>query len=442
MGANPNSLSAATYWTLQYEVTHYTQPVFQAFATERLETTLVKGATVKRTYASDSVVNKMGNDGSYATQALTDTDESLTVSTILEDSFRIPDWNLFQTHLPTVQEYSTKAMARIWDYVDGTLLQNMQQNYGSYMDDGTLGGVSGNGIVASVGSVQNLFATAEEVLIKNNVKYIPGKRFAGIPMNTSGLITACAIPPELNNVLTQYVASKNTALGDKTFTNGFMGYALGFNVFVSNNLPWDAVLSISVNPTNGDTFTLLNGVTIAGVSQAMTYTFVNSIGATAGNILIAGSATLTITNIVSLLNNNVTTANGVAYTVTTVYQQKLINAMTAVKWSSYGVTSGTGTLVDIQVFGFGNVPLAVSFTSASNVIQSQFTHAIFATSKSIDLVMQARPRLYKNFVSNSVAKDFVTWNLFGYKVFQDQLPQIIDVRLNASGFLSPVVQWL
>lgn len=442
MGANPNTLSAATYWTLQYEITHYTQPVFPAFATERLEKTLVKGASVKRTYASDSVVNKMGNDGSYATQAITDTDETLTVSTILEDSFRIPDWNLFQTHLPTVQEYSTKAMARIWDYVDGILLQNMQQNFGSFLDDGSLGGTSGNGIVASVGNVQNLFSTAEQALIKNNVKYIPGKRFAGIPMNTSGLMTAAAIPPELNNVLTQYVASKNTALGDKTFTNGFMGYALGFNVFVSNNLPWDGVLSIPVNPTNGDTFTLLNGVTVNGVSQALTYTFVNSIGVTAGNILIAGSATLTISNIVSLLNSNVTTANGVAQATLTTYQQKLINAMTAVKWSSYGVASGTGTLVDIQVFGYGNVPIAVTFTSGSNVIQSQFTHAIFATSKSIDLVMQAKPRLYKNFVSNAVSKDFVTWNLFGYNVFTDQKPQIIDVRLNASTFANPVVQWL
>ena len=433
-------------------------PVYKAFATERLAKDLTTGDTIKRTYASDVIVNEMGGDGSYSTQGLTDTDESLTVNKKPEVSFQIPDWQTFQAHLPTQRKYAEKSMARIWNYIDGYVLNQMiyaahysqtKNSTPNVIDNGILAtGVSdGAGLTISVGNIQALFATATQQLQKNNVTYVPNKQFSGVPTKDMLEKMSCAaITPEAYNALVQYVGGKNSAKGDEVTTNGYVGYFMGFNVFVSNNLPWSAILTLATVPTASDTFKL-------GISSSVyqTFRFFGSLGQ-AGDILQTVDAATTATNTAAALNAPFTTSatyygltagTYTAASTTTTYNGVMTqaNAMTLFLRNIYAWVDGTTTTsVHIQVAGFGPAYIALGTNAANNVAPlatAKDMHCLFGASQSIDMILQATPRMTTNPVSSKVAKDFITWTLFGAKVFNDQTPQLIDAQLLASTASAP-----
>jgi hypothetical protein len=86
-------------------------------------------------------------------------------------------------------------------------------------------------------------------------------------------------------------------------------------------------LALPTNPSNSNTLTL----TINGT--AITITFVSSIGATAGNVLIGASATATLANLIALLNQpQTTTSTGVALSTA---NQQFVSYLT---WPLAGTT--------------------------------------------------------------------------------------------------------
>jgi hypothetical protein len=426
-GSNPNTMDIMAVWDKIYQITHYKRPVYKFFASERLAPMLEMGDTVHRTYASDFYVNDMGGDGSYSTQALVDTDETLIVNKKKEVSFYLPKWQTLQFQLPVQKKYGTKAMYRLWNQVDGDLLAAMQQGTNNaQIDDGTLGGTTGNGVNLSVANVAEIFYQAIDVLLAVNTEYQPGTdKFSGnVQKDTLGQMLGAAIPSRLYHVLLSYLGGKNSAFGDKVSMNGHAGRFADFDLFVSNNLPWEATLQIPTNPTANDT------VTIGG----LLFTFVSAIGTTAGNVLIAGSAAGTATNLQALLAAPyTTTANGVGFTQAslTTAQVLFLSGLTA--------TLPTTTTVKVYVQGVGSAVVASVLTSTNNSwpVGLQKTHAILGLNKSIDLIMQQTPNLYINPVTGKVGRDFVTWNLYGYKMFTEQKPQIVDVVLQSSAFIAP-----
>lgn len=431
MGANPNTMDIKAVWDKVYQITHYKRPVYKAFASERLAAQLQEGDTVHRTYASDFTVNNMGGDGSYNTQPLTDSDETLVVNQKKEVSFYIPNWQQIQFHLDVHKKYAEKAMYRLWNQVDGDILLNLQQNTSNAaVDDGSLGGTSGNGITVGVGNVSQIFYTAYQTLLLANVEYEPSAKFSGnVKADSRYKMAVAAISPQVYNQLQQFLGSKNSSLGDNVSVNGHVGRFAGWDIFVSNNLPWEATLALATNPTDGDT------ITIGG----LVFTFKNTIGATKGNVKIASSAALTNANLINVLNNvytSISTGTDVGYvayltTDLTIAQQLLFGNITA--------TNPTSTTTKIVVSGVGTVVVAQSQTAAGDIWTAalQKQHCIFGTSQSIDLVMQRTPVLFFNNVTGKVGKDTVCWNLYGFKVFTEQKPQIIDVQINSSSFTAP-----
>lgn len=426
-GSNPNTMDIQQVWDKIYQISHYKRPVYKFFASERLAPQLEMGDTVHRTYASDFYVNDMGGDGSYSTQAMVDTDETLVVNKKKEVSFYLPKWQTLQFQLPVQKKYGTKAMYRLWNQIDGDLLAALQAGTSNAaIDDGTLGGTAGNGIALSVANVAEIFYTAIDVLLAANTEYQPGTdKFSGnVQKDSLGQMLGAAIPPRLYHILLSYLGGKNSAFGDKVSMNGHAGRFADFDLFVSNNLPWEATVQMPTNPTNGDVITL----------GGLTFTFVSVIGTTAGNVLIAGSAGGTATNLQALLAAPyTTTANGVGFVQAslTTAQVLFLSGLTA------SIVSTTGVKAFVQ--GVGSAVVSSTFTSGNNSwpVTLQKTHAILGLNKSVDLVMQQTPNLYINPVTGKVGRDFVTWNLYGYKMFQEQKPQIVDVVLQSSGFIAP-----
>lgn len=448
MGANPNTVTLQQIWSRQYQITHCIQPVYKAWATERGEKELQMGDTWHRTAMGDFFVNDLGGNGSYATQATVDTDETLVVNQKKEVSFQIPAWQKIQFHLPEIKDYGMKAMYRIWNKTDSQLLKNMSVNAALAVDDGTIGGTAGNGIVISPDNALAVYSAAMQQLQLANVQYVPNKQFTNNPLmnRAGGKMTVATISPQFYSAMSQFVAGKNSALGDKVTTNGYVGYFQGFNNFVSNNLLFELKLSLTVNPTDGDTFTLLKGVNVTQfgttTAQDLTVRF-KSVPAAAGDVVIATTAAKTVTNLVNALNAPYTTiSNGADTGFVAFVQANLTFTQNFVLKNVAAAGLVTNTIAQMLFEGTSNFPVGTNFTSASNKFTAQIQHNLFGTSESIDLLMQKTPNIFENPVSGQVARDYVIWNLYGFKVFNDQALQLIDVRLDASAFTATQVPTL
>lgn len=414
MGANPNTMTFKTVFSTEYQMSHFKEPVYQILADTRLESDLVKGQTISRSYASDVQVNDMGADGSYSTQAITDTAETLTVSYEKEASIYIKKLDELQAHLPLKQKYGRKLANSLINQIDGDVLLKAYQGAGTTLDDGSFSGTAGNGFVVTASNVATVFVTAMHKLRLKNVVY--NKRFqGGSKLEVPEGMPIAVISPETLSFIELYLGGKDTLLGDQVSRNGYSGYFMGFELFVSNALAWTGTLVLATQPTDGDTVTI-NGVV---------FTFKTTLGSTAGNVLIGASAATANTNLVALLNApGTTTAQGVA--LSTANQRLVKNIVgTAGAASSTFVASGWGTVV-----------VSETLTAAADIwtLAKQQLHQIFALSKSISLVVQKNPSLDENPVSGKIGRDYIAWTAYGIKVFKDQAPAIVEFAARSDAF--------
>jgi len=276
----------------------------------------------------------------------------------------------------------------------------------------------------------------------NNVIYDPNLAFTKeVKLEKVTGMPVAIISPQVYQTLIIYLGGKTTVLGDKVSVSGHAGAFMGFNLFVSNQTPSTIAVDLNTEPSDGDTFTI-NG---------FTFTFKTSLGSTAGNILIGGSAAAAQTNLIAALAAPFTTTSTyITQTNTTANQVKLAN----ITCSAF---NGSG-LATITQGGIGTMVVTIGQTTASNtlggiistagttVVGGQGTsggtvtvvqHCIFGVSKSVGLCLQHAPSLYVNPVSGKVGKDYVTWTFYGIKVFKYMTTQLVDVQVNATTFQQP-----
>jgi hypothetical protein len=445
MSANPNTNNFKETWQNEYQLTHYKTPAYKAIADESLKPSLEKGQKLHRTYDSDFVVENMGGDGGYNNQAWTDSDEYIIINYVKDVSFYIKKLDKFQANLPLQIRKARKAMNNLFLQMDADVLGAAYLGAGSIVDDGSLGGTGGNGIALTTSNVITTFAASETALRLANVIYDPTAAFSGdFKLDRQNNMPVAIISPQVYSLLLQYLGGKTTQLGDNVSNSGYVGKYFGFNLFVSNGLPWTGKLVLATNPTAEDTFTLLSGVTqkIGGstVQEGLTFEFVAA-PADAGEVAIASTAAKTVANLVNALNAPYTLIANTADTGYVPYvqssltptQQKMLSNLTA------SIDASVNTTLDIQVNGMGNVPVGKSMTAGGNIwtTTAQVQHNIFGVNKSIAVVLQYGPELeilQSNPASGSnnsgrVGMDFVTWFTYGIKVFNDQSPMLVDVQV-------------
>lgn len=430
MGANPNTMTFKQVFSAEYQMSHFKQPVYQIFADTRLEEGLTKGQTVNRSYASDVQVNDMGADGSYLTQAIVDTQESLTISKEKESSIYIKKLDELQAHLPLKQKYGKKLANALINQIDGDVLLAMYQGAGTTMDDATFGGTSGNGFIVTASNVATVFTTAMQKLRLKNVVY--NARFkGGMKLEVPEGMPSAAISAEILTYIELYLGGKDTLLGDKVSTNGYSGYFMGFELFLSNALPWTGTLVMATNPTDGDTI-VINGVTLTAKTTV-------DAGTTAGQFKIASTVDLTRANLVAFLNaggaTTVADATNAGYNAVSAANQRLLKNMT---WTNDN-SADTATVV---ASGWGTVVVSETLTAAADIwtVAKQQVHVLFALSNSCSLVIQKTPDLEENFVSGKIGRDYIAWTVYGIKVFVDQAPQIVQLAVASSSFTAAATQ--
>ena len=410
-----NSLNNGTFqqfYSRRMQVKHYKSDVFRAIASFEEQAILKEGDTVHRPYRSLVVAQRYTRGQAVAIQDLTNTDQTLTVNTAQIVPYYIDDLDQLQTNYKLINDYADDSAVLLGNLIDADVISAGQIAAGSVVDDGDLGGTAGNYFTVSTANILSVFSAAKKKMKRLNI--------------TDGPFFA-VISPDMEAKLIDYLAGKNTDLGDASNMNGHIGMFYGFDLYVSNNLPWTGTLKLATNPTAGDF------VTISGVQ----FTFVAAIGTTPGNVLIGGSAAATRANLEALINApGTTTATGVALSNTransvTPSPREMFQGVSATD-----VTTGGNAWTVVYGKGVSYFTVTASLTAGTDgwVLTQSGQHQLFGKKMGIDVVIQMRPNVEIKDVPDKLGKNVLPWTLYGYNVFAEQVPMLVDIKMRSDNF--------
>ena len=205
------------------------------------------------------------------------------------------------------------------------------------------------------------------------------------------------VDPERRALLTQIFTQNGFDEADVALRNGFIGKAAGFTFFVSNNIPVSQSITIATQPTNTDTVVLFG----------VTFTYVTTIGTTAGNVLIGANAAAAQANLRTLINTpETTTATGVA--LSTDNQRTLQNAQA----SMAAFAANVGALT-----GFGKIGGTETFTDGTDSWGTETGSLLFGRRGALSLGMQLEPNLFIRPEPKQIQDNYITHTLYGKKIF-------------------------
>ncbi len=397
-----NTLTAfnPAYWTPKMQETFLKESVALGIANTELRADLKDGDTLHKPYGSYPRVQTYTKGTDITVKDLSATDDTLTVNTAKVASFYVDDIDKVQNKYDVIKEFATIAQRQLNNVLDQAVIGEYT-NAGKTLDDGSIGGTAGNGIVFSTANAANIFTAAGRTLNAN--KRTSPNRFA-------------LIGPRMLETIQLYVGGRETAFGEVVSDNGKVADRFGFKLHLSNNLPWTGTFTLSVQPTDGDTVTF-NGVTFT-FKTALTGT------ATLGEVLIGGSASAANTNLAKAINDSGTVDTH--YSALSAENRQLIEEMGTV--ATAGATSTTFT-------AYGDVVVSKSMTSGSNVWGSQLQYSLMGVVGSIDLVTQISPNVVFRDAQLRLGKYVHPWMLYGKKTFTRMQNNLVAAKFDVSSWV-------
>lgn len=385
-----------SFWAKEAQRSLFVENKAMAIANTTLRNLVAgEGAEVHRTIISYPASTTYTPGTDITTQAVTGSKETLSIGTWLASLVTIDDTEKVQSIIELGSNISRKMMQDHNNRIEQAVLAEVT-NAMHTLDDGSVGGTAGNNATVDTNTVPKFFIAADTKLDaidapKAGRTAVVGGHFLG--------------------QLKLQQAGRQTVFGDGVNTRGVVANLFGWDILYSNNLPWSATLTMGATPTDGDT------VTIAGV----TFTFKTTLGTTAGNVAIGGSANAACTNLSELINSPTTTDAGqVALSAENVFLLRDKRRLTS--------TDNTGSL---SLAGYGDIVVSETFTSASNVFSAQLQKSLFCVKGCVDMIVQIPPKI--EVVRDQDQFADIVKSLLGYgkKTYADGAREMVYVKINA-----------
>ncbi len=400
--ANALTPMSPTYWSKIMGRKRYKTEVFQSIASFEEQATLTDGQTVDRPYRSDVVAETYTKGTALTAQDLTATSNTLTVNQFKGLLMYIDNVDKIQNKWSAAKLWAEEAQIRLSNVTDAVVLYEAV-NANNTVDDGTLGGTSGNGITVTINNILNIFGKVNRKLNVRNV-----------PMDQRFFV----ISPEFFDVLWQYIAGKESLLGDKTGETGNVGTWAGLKLYLSNNVTGQATLTGSgtSTPTAAQTITI-NGVV---------FTWQTTIGSTAGNVLAVTDRTTSLANLAALIN-----AGGVGDATNNV-SLSLANQRIVQNWVA--TVSGNDILISVK----GGSYLTVSTTDAGGTwtAAKQVQLLLAGRKGAIDVVIQQEPKVEMGSTvsAGKSGMNVLPLTVFGVKTFNQGANEIVKVPVRSDAY--------
>jgi len=406
MSVNNFTASFKTVWAKEQQEVFYKKNVAMEIADTSFNSQLTSGQTLQRTYRSSSpddvpwIITRWANM-SYNNE--TDTAETLTVNRQFGELLHIHDFDKIQNNYDAAANYWRDYAEKLKNQVDSDVLGEVV-NAANLVDARDVWGTAWQGITMTSANILNIFTASTKKLAKQNV---------------TDMDKVWVISPEVEEIISLYYGAKVTDLGDKVSENGYFTKISWYKLFTSNSLTGSAVLALATNPSNTETVTI----------QGQVFTFVSSIGTTAGNVLIGGSADATRANLAALINApQTTTANGVALTWMSLrrFQARATAA-----------NDDTANTLTVTFKGAGTLSVSETLSAGADVwtaaLQKQL--CVFGVAKKCTtLVMQRTPDVKVVDHPERIGVNIQNGVLYGTKTFADNAKCMVRVEIASSTF--------
>lgn len=249
-----NDISAITpeLWSTMVQVPLYKSLVALDVSNMRLSDTLKNADTIHvpkfgdlsvSTYTPGTTITAVAQDWSF---------DTLVISSYKECTFYVDDTASLVTNVDAARELATEAAYRLKDDIDSNVFKNITGTDGFVAADASdlLGGTNARPVSAGSANVINLFAGARKVLRTRNVE------------ETGDW---CAIvTPKIAADIEKKATSVGYNVADATLRNGYVGDFMGFQIYISNNLPTGKCTALAPG-AGGVTATGLSATTCASI---------------------------------------------------------------------------------------------------------------------------------------------------------------------------------
>lgn len=390
------------------------QTVFQKvlvgleIANTRFEKTLTYGASVKRVkYGLAGIrVRNITLNVNRTIDPLNDSSETLLVNKNKGADFRVSKKELIQAGpLKPGETIGAAVGEKVARYVDADILAESKNALFSF-DTGDLTTLASNGTPI--------------ILTTTNFPQVPSQGRAKLRRSNQDLTNLVWVLDGYSlSIVEQYLIGKQIDVAGAVFKNGYAGPVGNADLYASENLTADAVITMTANPTAAQTF-ILNG---------FTFTFVAAIGVTPGNVLIEAGVDATRDNLISALTQDQTGGIvGVKYVAFTdvdpTYDQSslLDLQLSAVDSDAADTITITGTGSGRLIFGG-----TATYTKTKNYLNSYF-----GKRGAIDVVIQELVDMEMVDDPYQRAKIVRADAIYGVKTFDDGKRQFLNVLIDAN----------
>jgi len=233
-------------WSTMVQVPLYKSLVALEVSNMRLSDTLKNGDIINvprfadltvQTYTPGTTISATAQDWAF---------DSLNVSSFKHVTFYVDDPRSLTLNIDQARELATEAAYQLKDTIDQDVFKNITGADGFVpVDDADIfsGGTNAKPVSAGTANIIQIFAGARKVLRNRNVE------------ETGDWVAV--VTPKIAADIEIKTANVGFNVADSTLRNGYAGDFLGFQVYVSNNLPSGKMTAIA--PGAG-------GVTAAGLS--------------------------------------------------------------------------------------------------------------------------------------------------------------------------------
>jgi len=398
--ANALTASFPEIWAKEQQEVFYKQNVAMAVSDVSYKSQMSRGDVLNRPYRSTITAQSYSRGTAITIDDLTDTQESMTINAEFATGFYVDNFDQIQSNYDVAANYGRDAGVVLSNKVDAYTFGDYA-SAASTVDDGDIGGTSGNAIALTTSNVLAVISAAKKKLQK-----------LSIPMdNLFGLIS-----PEFEEILIQYGAGRDTQMGDAANKNGFLFHFYGFALHRTNQLSGSALLAMATDVTAGDTITIEGVVLTAAASPAA-----------AGDFDVTGTADGTRAVIASLINNPRTT--NVTQIALSEANARIFDALTA-------TNDDTANTLAVVAKGVGVLNVSETLTDGTDAwtATKSVQHNLFGRKGAFTLVVQSAPSVEVRPVQDKLGKNLLNGVLFGHKVYVDGGKQLVDVQIKSSTF--------
>lgn len=365
----------------------------------RFEAILKYGASVARvSYDIAGVLVRTVTRGSASTiDSITDSSETLSINLEKEAVFHISDGEATQAGPLNPGEVIGKQVGhKVALDLDGRCFGEVRNaSYSFDNGDLTTGTSTGTAITLNSTTVPQMTTRLGAKLRNKNNQEV---------MTNMALVVDSYAASDIS----QFIISKNIDLAGAVFKNGYAGDVTSAQMYISENLACDVVITSTGVLSDADTITI-NGVVLTAKT---------TLGSTAGQFAIGANAAASITNLAAgITTPGTTTATFIAITSSADLQS--LAGIVGVATSATVLTlNGTGT---------GRIVVTESLTNF--VVTSTTLLAYYGKKGAIDLVIQDMKPVDMRPTTDRRGTNVFSSYLAGIKTFADGAKKFLQVKI-------------